>query len=294
MDLPADQLRALAAVVDGGSFEAASRMLSITPSAVSQRIKALESEVGRVLVVRSKPARLTESGSIVMRMARQVDLLGRETAAALRPGSRVLTTIPLVVNADSLATWFLDAVAAVDGVTFDITTEDQAHSAALLREGTVMAALTSQSEPVQGCVSTRVGSMTYRATASAEFARSWQCDGTDSSQLEVAPVVVFDRKDSLQDEYLHSRGVDPQSPPRHHVPASSDFLRAVSLGFGWGMLPDEQAAGLVASGVLVVLPGSPIEVPLYWQQWSFDSAALASVAAAVAVGAPNGRRSTPV
>ena len=68
MNLPEDQLRALAAVIDGGSFEAAARVLSITASAVSHRVKALENEVGRVLVVRSKPARLTPSGSIVMRL----------------------------------------------------------------------------------------------------------------------------------------------------------------------------------------------------------------------------------
>ncbi len=290
MDLPADQLRALAAVVDCGSFEAASRLLSITASAVSQRVKALENEVGRVLVVRSKPARLTESGSILMRMARQVDLLERETAAALHPGTQVMTTISLVVNADSLATWFLDAVAGVEGVAFDITREDQAHSAALLRDGTVMAAVTSVSEPVQGCVSMLVGAMTYRATASAEFARSWDCGGPDRSPLSAAPMVVFDRKDTLQDEYLQSRGVDPLVPPRHHVPGSADLLRAVELGLGWGMLPDEQAADLVASGDLVVLAGAPIEVPLYWQQWSFDSTALASVAAAVAAGAPSGAR----
>ncbi|WP_309616341.1 LysR family transcriptional regulator ArgP [Salinibacterium sp.] len=286
MELPTDQLKALTAVVDGGSFEAASRSLSITASAVSQRIKALESEVGRVLVVRSKPVRLTHSGSIVMRMARQVELLGLETAAALQPGSQVVTTIPIVVNADSLATWFLDAVASVDGVTFDITREDQAHSTALLREGTVMAAVTSVSEPVQGCISTRVGGMTYRATASADFVRAWDCDGPARTSLAVAPMIVFDRKDTLQEQYLHSRGVDPRSPPRHYVPGSADFLRAVVLGFGWGMLPDEQAAGLVSSGDLVVLGGSPIEVPLYWQQWSFDSRALADVAVAVASGAP--------
>ena len=286
MHIPADLLRTLAAAVDEGSFEAASRLLSLTASAVSQRIKALEVEVGRVLVVRSKPIRLTDSGRIVMRMARQIDLLSRETATDLHPGDTGLTTIPLVVNADSLATWFLDAVAGLAEVAFDITREDQAHSADLLRDGTVMAAVTSVSEPVQGCVSTRIGSMTYRATASPTFERRWLNRPGFTAAVAAAPVVVFDRKDTLQDDYLLSLGVDPRESARHHIPGSADFLRAIVLGFGWGMLPDEQAARLVASGDLVVLAGAPIEVPLYWQQWSFDSATLASVAAAVAAGAP--------
>ncbi|MGO1167662.1 MAG: LysR family transcriptional regulator, partial [Janibacter sp.] len=45
-----DQLRALLAVVDHGTFEAAARSLHVTPSAVSQRIKGLERDTGRVLV----------------------------------------------------------------------------------------------------------------------------------------------------------------------------------------------------------------------------------------------------
>lgn len=53
--LGADQLAALAAVIECGSFDAAADRLHVTPSAVSQRIKALESRVGQVLVVRDKP-----------------------------------------------------------------------------------------------------------------------------------------------------------------------------------------------------------------------------------------------
>jgi hypothetical protein len=43
MDLDLGQLRALRAAVDGGTLEAAARELHITPSAVSQRLKALSS-----------------------------------------------------------------------------------------------------------------------------------------------------------------------------------------------------------------------------------------------------------
>ena len=134
MELDLHQLRTLASVSDLGSFEAAARALSITPSAVSQRIKALETQVGRVLVLRSKPATLTESGRVVMRVARQLMVLEGDMIAALDLEPGALTTIPLVVNADSLATWFLPSLVGVAGVSFDIVREDQAHSAALLRE----------------------------------------------------------------------------------------------------------------------------------------------------------------
>ena len=61
-DIDLSQLRALAAVVDEGSFDAAASALHLTPSAVSQRIKALEQSAGRVLVRRTKPTEATEAG----------------------------------------------------------------------------------------------------------------------------------------------------------------------------------------------------------------------------------------
>lgn len=54
--MDAVQLATFQAVIEGGSFEAAARTLHVTPSAVSQRIKALEQAVGQVLVRRRTPS----------------------------------------------------------------------------------------------------------------------------------------------------------------------------------------------------------------------------------------------
>src|SRR5690606_31637952 len=98
-----EQLETLAAVVDAGTFDAAATRLRVTPSAVSQRIKAFERELGRVLVVRSKPVQPTASGDALVRLARQLTLLERDAVAALggeadSVGTRVV--IPVAVNAD--------------------------------------------------------------------------------------------------------------------------------------------------------------------------------------------------
>jgi LysR family transcriptional regulator (chromosome initiation inhibitor) len=282
MDLQLDQLRTLTSVIDNGSFEAAARAMRITPSAVSQRVKALEQQVGRVLLRRAKPARLTDSGLVVMKLARQVQLLERDAAAALGPTESDFTSVALGVNADSLATWLLPALAEVANVSFDLYLADQDHSAALLREGTVMAAVTSDPEPVQGCTVTRLGSMRYRAMATPEFAAKWMPRGPTTDALAGAPMLVFDRRDSLQDRYLAVRSRKVLTPPRHCLPASTQFVTAVTLGLGWGMLPDAQANDLLADGRLVVLDTEhTIDVPLYWQQWALDSPSLASIADAV-------------
>lgn len=283
MSANVEHLRTLAAVVDRGTFEAAASALHITPSAVSQRIKALEEQSGRVLVRRSKPVEATEAGSVLLRLARQLVLLEAEAEAALAADqSAGAAAVPLVVNADSLATWVLPALARLEGVAFELVLDDQEHTLDRLRDGTALAAIGSDPEPVQGCTARPLGSMLYRAVASPGFVARWCPSGWDARAAEVAPMLVFDRKDALQDRYLaaFARGA---RPPRHFIPASTQFVDAAVLGLGWGMLPDLQADALVADGALVVLDDRRVEeVALYWHQWSLRSTALDAVAAVIA------------
>jgi len=290
IDLPLDQVRTLLAAVDEGTFEAAAEVLHVTPSAVSQRVKALEQRTGRVLLLRTKPVRLTESGEIVVRFGRQLTRLERDATAELGLGDAAgPATLPIAVNADSLATWFLPALAEVAGrleVCFDLHRDDQDHTALLLRQGRVMAAVTSSPEPVQGCSVRALGRMRYRAMAAPAFVGRHLAGGPLRRLLPGAPVVVFDRKDDLQDRFLRAFApgrVPARTAARTYVPSSESFADAVAAGLGWGMVPDEQAAAHRAAGTLLDLAADrPVDVPLYWQQWKLDSPALAAVADAVA------------
>jgi LysR family transcriptional regulator (chromosome initiation inhibitor) len=273
MDLDPAQLRALDATVRGGTLEAAARALHVTPSAISQRLRALEVATGRILLVRTKPVQVTESGQAVLRLARQVDLLTADVARELGgdPAPEGVPTLPIAVNADSMTTWVLPALAPLAGdVCFDLYREDQEHTSALLRAGTVMGAVTADAEPVPGCTSTRLGGMRYRPMASPGFARRWFPDGPTSEALARAPVVVFDRRDDLQHRYLRAQGGQDAVPPAHHVPASADFLAAVTLGLGWGMVPDLQSRG-GAADLVALDPAAAVDVVLYWQQWRLRS-----------------------
>ncbi|WP_328461153.1 LysR family transcriptional regulator ArgP [Streptomyces sp. NBC_00448] len=287
--LPLDQVRTLLAAVDEGTFEAAAEALHVTPSAVSQRIKALEQRTGRVLLLRTKPVRLTASGEVVVRFGRQLARLEQDAGAELGLGDALgPATLPIAVNADSLATWFLPALAeaAADrGILFDLHRDDEDHTAALLRQGRVMAAVTSSPQAVQGCSVRALGRMRYRARAAPRFAARWIADRPLREALPAAPVIVFDRKDELQDRFL--RGLAPRQAraatrARHYMPSSEAYLDAVAAGLGWGMIPDLQAGPHLAAGTLVELAARrPIDVPLYWQQWKLDSPDLAVVADAV-------------
>jgi LysR family transcriptional regulator (chromosome initiation inhibitor) len=287
MDLDLGQLRALDATVRGGTLEAAARALHVTPSAISQRLRALEVATGRILLVRTKPVRVTESGEAVLRLARQVDLLTADVARRLggEGGADRVATLPIAVNADSMATWVLPALAPLaTDVCFDLYCQDEKNTGALLREGTVMAAVTSEAVPVPGCTSTRLGGMRYRPMASPAFARRWFPDGATPTALARAPVVVFDREDDLQHRYLQARTGSDVAPPVHHVPASADYVAAVGLGLGWGMVPDLQAPD-GARKLVVVDPAGAVDVVLHWQQWRLRSVTLDRVREAVLAAA---------
>ncbi|MBQ0855212.1 LysR family transcriptional regulator ArgP [Streptomyces sp. BH-SS-21] len=293
-DLPLDQVRTLLTVVDEGTFDAAAAVLHVTPSAVSQRVKALEQRTGRVLLMRTKPVRPTESGEAVVRFARQLARLERDTRAELgMSGTEEPARLSIAVNADSLATWFLPALSRVSEdlpVCYELRREDQDHTAALLREGLVMAAVTSSPDAVTGCSVRRLGRMRYVPVAGPAFAARWFEDrpgGAPRDAFAVAPVVTFDRRDDIQDAFVRTlvrgaHGPRGASAVRHLVPTSEGFVEAVAAGMGWGMVPEVQAAPLLGAGRLVRLaPDRQIDVPLFWQQWKLDFPALAAVAEAV-------------
>ncbi|GAA2251865.1 transcriptional regulator ArgP [Streptomyces ruber] len=293
-ELPLDLVRTLLAVVDEGTFDAAARVLHVTPGAVSQRVKALEQRTGRVLLVRSRPVRPTESGEVIARFARQLARLEQDAHAALgMDGSAESARLSIAVNADSLATWFLPALTRVpDGLrpSYELHREDESNTAQLLREGLVMAAVTSSPDAVAGCLVRALGGMRYVPAAAPAFAGRWFGAGRDVPLREViadAPVVTFDRHDDLQDAFVRElRHGGRASARRHLMPTSEGFVTAVTAGLGWGMVPAAQAEPLLRAGRLVRLaPDRDVTVRLYWQQWRLDSPALTAVADAVAATA---------
>jgi LysR family transcriptional regulator, chromosome initiation inhibitor len=273
--LDAGQLAALAAVVEHGSFDAAADQLHVTPSAVSQRIKALEHRVGQVLVLREKPCVATPAGVPLLRLAAQHALLQAEALAELREGGD-RPRVTLAVNADSMATWFTGAFAALSHMVFDVRIEDQDHSARLLRSGEVMGAVTTERTPVGGCRVRPLGVMRYVPVATREFVDRYLPDGLTADAAARAPSLAWNRDDALQDHLL--RKLFRRVPRRtvHYVPTADGFGAAVHAGLGWGMYPVQ----LVDDSV-VPITDDHLDVPLYWQCWKLDSTTLTEVTAAI-------------
>jgi LysR family transcriptional regulator (chromosome initiation inhibitor) len=225
---------------------------------------------------------------VLQRLATQTQLIEHEALSALRGGMDGVAEplrVPLAVNADSLSTWFLPALAKVRtelAATFDVRAEDQDYSAALLREGTVMAAVTADLRAVQGCRVEPLGAMRYFAIASPEFCARFLPDGPTSVALASAPMLMFNRKDALQERFLHALTGERLSPPVTYLPTSQGFLDAARLGLAWGMVPEQLlGTALSQAEVMELAPGRHLDVPLFWQRWRLDSAVLDAVTHAV-------------
>lgn len=265
-------LNALAAVVREGSFDRAARALHVTPSAISQRIRLLEERVGCALVVRGQPCRPTDTGRRMCQHMDRVRLLEAELTDALpalapEGGARVL--LPVAVNADSLATWFAPALAAFAAeapVLVELSVDDQDHTAEWLRTGAVVAAVTGTARPATGCNSQSLGVMRYLAAASPAFMARHFAQGVGAGSLAQAPSLLFNTKDELQAGWVRRLCHRHVELPRHTLPSSHAFVTAALAGMGWGMFPQGMIEPHLAEGTLVELaPGTPLDVPLYWQ-----------------------------
>jgi LysR family transcriptional regulator, chromosome initiation inhibitor len=270
------QLAAFAAVIDSGSFDAAAQQLHVTPSAVSQRIKALEQRVGQVLVVREKPCKTTPAGVPLIRLAAQTAMLESEALAETSGGSGQRMRIAIAVNADSMSTWFTTVFGQLPNVLFDIRIEDQDHSAHLLREGAVMGAVTTERIPVPGCRVHALGVMWYVPVASAAFVERYLPDGFTADAVAAAPSLAWNRDDALQDQLVRTIFRKNIVRPTHYVPTAEGFGAAVREGLGWGMFPDQ-----LVDPALTQVTDHHLDVPLFWQCWKLDSPTVAVVTDAI-------------
>ncbi len=284
--LDAGQLSALSAVVEFGSFDAAAEYLHVTPSAISQRIKALEQRVGQVLVLREKPCIATSAGIPLLRLAAQTALLESEALAEMSGGSAQHPRIALAVNADSMATWFTEVFARLTDVLFDVRIEDQDHSARLLREGVVMGAVTTERAPVSGCRVQALGVMRYLPVATREYVKRYLPQGFTAEAVAAAPSLAWNRDDALQDQLVRKALRKNVPRPVHYVPTAEGFGAAVRAGLGWGMYPEQ----LIDKG-FVPVTGQHLDVPLYWQCWKLDSSTVTRVTGAVRAAATGLHRS---
>lgn len=284
------QLEAFLAVIEEGSFDRAAKRLCITPSALSQRIKGLEDRLGAVLVKRGVPSVATEAGEKLLRRAQSMRLLESETLTDFRLGEGDETArLTILVNNDSLATWLPEALADFasetkgERVSIELLTDDQDRALESLRNGTAIAVVTSEGHPVAGARSTPLGAMRYVAVTSPALAASFRSAGLDTA-LRSAPVIFYDRKDTLQDRYLASFGIGPEAFTGliHYAPSPTAMIDLAARGLGWCMAPESLVLPWIDKGAIAEISlERSIDVPLFWQSSAIRSALVLRLGAVI-------------
>ena len=289
-----DALECLAAIVEEGGFERAAQRLSITQSAVSQRLRALESQVGTVLIVRSRPLKATSAGRLLLKHTKMLRLLRADLERDMKelaPGSlgssgggREEERIAIAINADSIATWALPALTALaqQGLALEIIADDQNFTQEWLREGQVLGCVTTLKQALRGCKMVALGAMDYVAVATPAFAQArLTAPGQIKAQLTAhnfrsVPFVAFNRKDDMQTEFVGKAfGLKHVTLNQLFVPSSEGQVRAVLAGWGVSVVPRLLAEGLLQQGLLLNLaPACAVPVQLYWHCWNLQSEVL--------------------
>ncbi len=296
-----DLLECLAAIIEEGGFEKAAARLSITQSAVSQRLRTLETLAGTVLLVRGRPLKPTPAGRLLLKHTMQMRLLHTDLEHDLRklsPGAsgsaREEDRVSIAVNADSIATWALPAfdVLVRQGLPLEIITDDQDFTQDWLREGQVLGCVTTLKQALRGCKVVSLGAMDYVAVASPSAIERFCPGGLSAHSFRKLPFVAFNRKDDLQAEFVsHALRLKQVSLNQCFVPSSEGQVRAVLAGWGASVIPELLARPYLATGQLTNLaPSAAMSVNLYWHCWNLDSAVLNALTTAVTSAAEQSLR----
>ncbi len=288
-----DALECLAAIVEEGGFERAAQRLSITQSAVSQRLRALEAQVGTVLIVRSRPLKATAAGQLLLKHTKMLRLLRadlerdlKELAPSSLRGAREEERISIAINADSIATWALPALTALaqQGLPMEIITDDQDFTHEWLRQGQVLGCVTTLKQALRGCKVVSLGAMQYVAVATPALAQErLGGERLTAHNFRDIPFVAFNRKDDMQSEFVGKAfGLKRVMLNQLFVPSSEGQVRAVLAGWGVSVVPRLLAQGLLDQGLLVnLLPSCSLPIALYWHCWNLESEVLDALTAAL-------------
>ncbi|WP_221075071.1 LysR family transcriptional regulator ArgP [Agarivorans aestuarii] len=265
-------LKALDCVLSEQSFERAAQRLHLTQSAVSQRIKALESQVGQPLLIRSQPLMPTDLGQQLLGHYQRVVQLETELVNQLNVDETRVQALPLAVNADSLASWLIPALSPTlqqQRVEMNLYVEDESRTWQRMRSGEVLACVTSHATPVAGSDSHFLGYMEYLCVATPNFVQRFFPNGVNRDSLSGAPGMSFDQHDDMHIQFLLEHfSLSPGQYPCHTVRSSEAFMELALASGAYSLNSRLQVAKHLDDGSLINLtPSLQVRVPLYWHHW---------------------------
>lgn len=266
-------LAALTEVIELQSFELAAQQLFISQSAISQRIKSLEELIGQPVLIRSQPIELTAAGEQLVNHFKKVKQLENELTPLLSPDKPLKPLkISLAVNADSIATWFIQAMTPILKnylVELNLIIEHEERTIDKLRTGEAIGAVSVIEKPLKGYRSFRLGTMEYCLVSNKHFQDKYFKEGVSKESLKMAPAISYDHKDDMHVRYIAKHfNLGASEYYCHSVRSSEAFVELAKQGVAYCLLPKLQIANELASGELINLsPDNELIETLYWHSW---------------------------
>lgn len=268
-------IEALYSVQELQSFEAAAKKLHITQSAISQRIKGLETQYGQPVLIRTLPYRPTPLGKQLIGHYQRIRLLEEDLSKQIESaGAKARFSIAL--NRDSLETWFPDLLEETDlfkNVVLEIIADDQELTLEYLKNGLVSACLSTSSKEIMGGKVHFLGVMEYVLVASPSYVKEHFSKGSPQECLHQATAIKFDKNDYLHERYLEKFfHLDGKELNYVIIPSVKGFKKLALLGYGYGLIPKIDILDELKKKRLVQLYSDKTwKIPLYWHYWAVES-----------------------
>jgi len=266
-------LSALSSIIEMQSFELAANKLFITQSAISQRIKLLEENIGQPILIRSQPIELTAVGEQLLSHFKKVQQLENELLPELLPDKPTKPMkISLALNADSMATWFIQAVTPVlkeHLVELNLLIAHEEQTLDKLRTGEAIGAVSVIKKPLKGHRSFELGKMNYCLVCSKSFQKKYFVEGVTKLSLKMAPAISYDHQDDMHERFIVKHfGLASSEYYSHSVRSSEAFVELAKQGVAYCLVPELQIKAELASGELIKLcPQKQLIQTLYWHSW---------------------------
>jgi len=273
------QLEALGAVIEYGGFDRAAQALGLTQSAVTHRVKHLETYAGKPLLVRSNPPEPTEAGIPYYSHFKKMRLLEEDLQAEIK-GETSKRPLSLGVNASTLGSWFMPVLKQMMKSTLvDLHVGEAKVVHNLLQQGNLAACISIRSRSSRGCYVDYLGQLVLRCISNREFKKRWFPRGITREAMEKAPAVLFHPDSQMIRIYQKSvMQIAPFDIPFHTIPSQNEYLQMISNGLAYGFLPDplfQQMQGEM--GLTDLSPLAPIMLPQYWHRWGIESEILEQI-----------------
>lgn len=257
------------------SFEAAAKKLHVTQSAISQRIKGLETYYGEPVLIRILPYKPTRLGEYLISHFQRLCLLEESLEQQLGYTS-IRPRVSIALNRDSLETWFLDLIedtSIFNDITVEIIADDQELTIDYLKKGLVSACLSTSEKEIIGGNVAFLGNMEYLLVASPAFIKSHFSGKDQKKCLLNAQAIKFDKNDKLHERYLEKFfGLNGENMHFHIVPSVRGFKKYALLGYGYGLIPKLDILEELKNKKLIQLHVDKVwNIPLYWHYWDIES-----------------------